>query len=63
MKKFLNEARKTGVTILGIVAAVASQGMLPDPEAKWAAVIVALATALGVYHVPNVTEKTPVEGK
>lgn len=54
--RVLTRARKLGVAllgVLGIAAAVAASGVLPEPLARWAPVVVALATAAGVYRVPN----------
>lgn len=52
-RKLLLDARKTGMAVLGILAQVAALGLLPAPYDKWAPVIVAIATALGVYAVQD----------
>lgn len=54
--RVLTRARKLGVAllgVLGVLAVIAGSGLLPEPYARWAPVIVSLATALGVYRVPN----------
>lgn len=55
-----SDARKFGVTLLGVLAtaaAIADQasgtGVLPEPYAAWAPVLVAVATAAGVYKAKN----------
>jgi hypothetical protein len=52
-RKLLLDARKTGMAVLGILAQVAALGLLPAPYDKWAPIIVAIATALGVYAVQD----------
>ena len=49
------QVRKYAVAVIGVLVQVASAGVLPEKYQPWAAVVVALATALGVYHVPNAT--------
>jgi hypothetical protein len=51
--KVLSVSRKWGVALLGVVAQAAASGAVPDKYAPWAAVVVAVATAVGVYSVPN----------
>lgn len=58
--QLLTRARKTGVALLGalaVAAAVTDQalqlGVLPDDVARWAPVLIALATAAGVYRATN----------
>lgn len=52
-RKLILDARKTGMAVLGIIAQVAALGLLPPPYDRWAPVIVAVATALGVYAVQD----------
>jgi hypothetical protein len=56
----LKPVRKAAVAALGLAAQVAALGLLPEAWKPWAAVIVAAATAAGVYQVPNrAPTKTP----
>lgn len=41
---------------LAYAATAADSGLLPEAWRPWASVVIALATALGVYRVPNATE-------
>lgn len=43
-------ARKAFVALIGLVVQVA---LLAVPNAEWLPVLIAVATALGVYHVRN----------
>lgn len=61
-----SDARKFGVALLGLLAtaaAIADQAagtnVLPPELARWAPVVVAVATALGVYKVRNTTQLAP----
>ena len=49
----LVETRKTVVAVVGIAAMLLAQGVLSDNYAKYAAMVVAIGTALGVYATPN----------
>lgn len=60
MKRLLTDARKAGVAVVGGLAEALSLGLLPEPWSKWAAVIVAAATAAGVYGVGN-KDRTPAK--
>jgi hypothetical protein len=51
--RVLTDARKFGVGLLGALATAAAAGLVPAPYDRWAPVVIALATALGVYAVPN----------
>lgn len=53
MTKVLSQSRKWGLALLGVALQAVSAGVLPEKYQPWGAVVVALATALGVYHVPN----------
>lgn len=53
MLKRLAPVRKAAVAILGVVAQVAALGLLPESWKPWGVVVVAAATAAGVYQVPN----------
>ena len=44
--------------VAGIVALALTQGLIEGTAAKWAAVIISVVTAGGVYTIPN----TPSEG-
>ena len=46
------QVRKALVAVLGVAAQVPATA-LPEAWRPWAAVVVALATAVGVYAVPN----------
>ena len=45
--------RKFALAALGGLAQVAAAGLLPEQYRPWATVVLAVATALGVYAVPN----------
>lgn len=45
--------RKLALAALGGLAQVAASGLMPEQYKPWAAVILAIATAAGVYAVPN----------
>lgn len=45
--------RKAIAAVIGVLAQVAAVGALPEEWAPWGAVVIAVATALGVYAVPN----------
>lgn len=47
------QVRKAAVAVVGAAAEAASVGLIPAPYDKYGTVVVALATALGVYQVPN----------
>ena len=49
----LATVRKFAAAIAGALAQAVAAGVLPEQYAKWAAVAIAIATALGVYAVPN----------
>lgn len=56
--RVFTEARKFGVAVLGLAATVAASDAVPERYRGWAQVVLALATALGVYHVENVPSGT-----
>ena len=49
----LAEVRKVAVAVVGVVAQVVALGLLHGTALHWAQVVVAAATAVGVYGVPN----------
>ncbi len=53
MARILTTARKWGIALIGAAAQLVAAGLLPDNLKPWGAVVLALATALGVYAVPN----------
>lgn len=53
----LGSVRKFITAVVGVIAIALTQGLIEGTAAKWAGTIVGIATALGVYIVPNV--KTP----
>jgi len=61
-RKLLLDARKTGMAVLGILAQVAALGLLPAPYDRWAPIIVAIATALGVYAVQDQRQQSGAPG-
>lgn len=52
--RVLTDARKFGAALVGAVAIAVAQGVVPEKYAPWAAVILALGTAVGVYKAENV---------
>jgi type IV secretory pathway VirB6-like protein len=55
-QRLLNEpttARKFFAALVGAFLVAATQGLLPAGIAAWAVVVVAFATAVGVYAIPN----------
>jgi hypothetical protein len=52
--EFMNHAKKFLAAILGVVAIALAQGLIEGTAAKWSAIIISVATALGVYVVPNI---------
>ncbi len=53
MIKFARRARKFLVAAVGALAVIVAAGILPEPAKSWAVAALAVATALGVYRVPN----------
>jgi len=49
----VSRIRKALVAVAGVVAQAVALGVLPPAWQPWGAVLVALATALGVYATPN----------
>lgn len=49
----LAQIRKAVVAVVGVAAQVAAAGVLPEAWKPWGAVVLAVATAAGVYAVPN----------
>lgn len=52
--------RKAAVAVAGVLGQVLAAGVLPPTWQPWAAVALALATALGVYQVPNAPQRAPL---
>lgn len=52
MSKYLKAATGVAGVLVGVLVAVS--GVLPEAYRPYAAVVVALATAVGVYHAPYV---------
>lgn len=50
---------KTVAAVIGALATAATLGLLPEDVAAWLPVVIAFATAIGVYAVPN----TPPAGQ
>ena len=57
MLNLFTSARKWGVALAGVLAQVIAANVLPDRWQHWAAGLLALLTALGVYGVENVPRK------
>lgn len=53
MKLSLAEVRKFVVAVIGLVVEAVNAGLFTGTAAKIAAVVIAAATAAGVYVVPN----------
>jgi hypothetical protein len=53
MTKYLTTARKALIALVGVVAQAVSLGVLHGTVLAYAQVVLALATAVGVYVVPN----------
>ncbi len=51
--RILTDARKFGVALLGLLVTAMAQGLVPEKYQPWAAVAIALGTALGVYKAEN----------
>lgn len=45
--------RKALIAAAGLIAQIIAAGAVPAPYDKWAAVVLALLVAAGVYQVPN----------
>jgi hypothetical protein len=58
--RFWDYARKAGVAVCFIAAAVATSNLLPDPWDKVVTAIVAVGGYFGVYHTEN---KMPESGR
>jgi hypothetical protein len=51
----MSKYRKGIVAAAGALASAVAAGLVPDPWDKWAMVVLAVCTAMGVYSVPNTT--------
>lgn len=54
-------ARKYLVALMGVAAQLLAAGVIPDPWASRVQLVLALATALGVYGVANARVPAPEE--
>lgn len=53
VRVFLVEARKAAVAVAGVAAQAIALGVLSGRALDYATAVVSVATALGVYAVPN----------
>ena len=53
VKKLLPEVRKFAVAVAGLAAEAVNAGLFTGTAAKIAALVIAAATAAGVYVIPN----------
>jgi len=53
MPESVARARKFVVALLGALVGLVAQGVIDGDAAQWVTTAVAVATALGVYAVPN----------
>lgn len=58
-RKALVAVTGAGLQLLAFAATAADSGLLPESWRPWAAVVIALATAAGVYRVPNARLELP----
>lgn len=49
----MSRYRKLVIALLGASGVAVTEGLLPEDLAAWMPVVVAFATAAGVYAVPN----------
>jgi hypothetical protein len=54
----LGQIRKFIAAVAGLAAIALTQGLIEGTAAKWVAIILAFATAAGVYVLPNDPTKT-----
>jgi hypothetical protein len=59
LKEFLPYARKFITAVIGVAALGITQGLIEGTAAKWVAIVISAATALGVYVVPNAPLEKP----
>lgn len=52
-KAKIAEARKAVTALIGVASLALSQGLITGTAAKWTGLAISLATAIGVYAVPN----------
>ena len=50
--------RKFVVAIIGAAIMAVNEGLISGTAAKWVSIVIAVATALGVYVTPNEEEVT-----
>jgi hypothetical protein len=56
--RFWDYAKKAGVSLLGCIATLAANNLLPEPFDKYVPIILAVATYFGVYAIRNTSPKT-----
>lgn len=54
MLNTINQVRKFVVALLGLAALAVQQGLMTGTAAKWVGIAIGVATAIGVFAVPNV---------
>lgn len=52
-RQLVAEARKAAAGVVGVVAEIVATGVLHGTAAHVAAIVIAAATAVGVYQLPN----------
>jgi hypothetical protein len=57
--KFLAEARKAIVAIIGLAGTAIADGLVPSGDVKWVTIVVSALTAITVYLVPNKAPTPP----
>lgn len=57
---FAERARKFIVAAIGVLAMVVTTGVLEEDIEIWISAVIAIATAAGVYQVPNKTYKSKI---
>ena len=53
--KWFTEARKVGVYVATIAAAIASLGLVPEPYNTWLAGLIAALGSVGIFAAKNTT--------
>ena len=60
MKQALGYVAKFATALVAAAGIALSQGLIEGTAAKWVAVIIGFAGAVGVYVVPNTLQPVPV---